>query len=152
MKDLTKIYIDLSKCTEEERKHIRTKIFNSEFPIATITRYILENMMEYRIKENPYLLINEFVHWKLNESIRDKTELTYPEFIKLFEGGEDTDTEKCEKCEGRTALISGTFYYHPDPEPYINGVQETSDVNEGECWVGAYKCDDCNHIQGLWNE
>lgn len=83
------IYIDLSKCSEEERKYIRTKIFNSEFPVATLTRHILENMIVRKFNGTPYLLINEFDHWQLDRCYMDKTELTYPEFIKLFEGGEE---------------------------------------------------------------
>lgn len=85
MKDLTKYYIDLSKCTEEQRKYIRTKIFNSEFPVATLTRHILENMIVRKFNGTPYLLINDLDHWKLDRTDMNKTELTYPEFIKLFE-------------------------------------------------------------------
>lgn len=86
--DKSKIYLDLSKCTEEEIKEVITKIFSSDFPVATLTRHILENMMVHKFNGTPYLLINEFDHWKLNKTDMDKTELTYPEFIKLFEGGE----------------------------------------------------------------
>ena len=87
------IYIDLSKCTEEELKQVITKIFSSDSPVATLTRYILEKMMVHKFNGTPYLLINKFNHWKLNETDMGKTELTYPEFIKLFNGGDEVRTQ-----------------------------------------------------------
>jgi len=65
---------------------------------------------------------------------------------------EPSDTHKCKECGGRTALIHGSFYYEPDSEPYMSGVEEEAKVSTGECWVGGYKCDDCGNIQGLWHE
>jgi hypothetical protein len=62
------------------------------------------------------------------------------------------DTKQCKECGGRTALIHGSFYYEPDSEPYMNGVEEEAKVSTGECWVGGYKCDDCGNIQDLWSE
>lgn len=64
----------------------------------------------------------------------------------------DFDTRACEKCGGRTALVTGQFYYEPDSEPYKNGIEEEAMVDSGECWVGGYKCDDCGHVQGMWHE
>ena len=63
-----------------------------------------------------------------------------------------SDTKKCKECGGRTALITGSFYYEPDAEPYENGIEEEAKAGTGECWVGGYKCDDCGNIQGLWHE
>jgi hypothetical protein len=62
------------------------------------------------------------------------------------------DSQKCEKCGGRTALVTGTFYYDADDEPYNNGVEEDAKVESGDCWVGGFKCDDCENVQGLWHE
>jgi hypothetical protein len=61
-----------------------------------------------------------------------------------------TDNNKCEKCNSRTALISGYWYFQPDSEPYMNGIQKESLVNEGEQWINGLKCDDCGHIQDLF--
>lgn len=75
------------------------------------------------------------------------------EEMKEFRGTEVLhDTPKCKICGGRTALIKGIFCYEAHDEPYVNGVGEESEVSEGECWVGAYKCDKCDNIQGLWTE
>lgn len=63
-----------------------------------------------------------------------------------------SDTEVCHKCGGRTALVTGSFYYEPDAEPYENGIEEEAKVGTGECWAGGYKCDDCGNVQGLWHE
>lgn len=62
------------------------------------------------------------------------------------------DTQKCEKCGGRTALVTGMFYYETHDEPYNTGIEEEAEVESGECWVGGYKCDDCGNVQGLWHE
>lgn len=62
------------------------------------------------------------------------------------------DTPICKECGGRTATVSGTFYYSPDEEPYNSGIIEKSLVGDGECWVVAFICDDCGNIQNLQNE
>ena len=64
----------------------------------------------------------------------------------------NVDTKTCKVCGGRTALVTGEFYYDPDAEPYQNGIKEEAKVQSGECWVGGYKCDDCGSIQDLWHE
>lgn len=71
-----------------------------------------------------------------------------PKEIKL----NDTDTDACKECGGRTALVTGFFSYEPNSEPYNNGVEEVAKVTSGQCWVGAYKCDDCGTVQKLWTE
>jgi len=63
-----------------------------------------------------------------------------------------SDTHECSKCGGRTALVTGWFNYEPDAEPYQNGIEEQAKVQDGECWVCGYKCDDCGNVQGLWHE
>lgn len=67
-------------------------------------------------------------------------------------GQESSDTQKCEKCGGRTALVTGMFIYEPDAEPYSSGVEEEAGVKSGECFVGGYICDNCGNVQGLWHE
>ena len=74
--DKSKIYLDLSKCTEEQQKHTKTltgikndseRIYLSFSPIQNVWGYFD------------------------SIGIKNKTELTYPEFIKLFEGGESKE-------------------------------------------------------------
>lgn len=62
------------------------------------------------------------------------------------------DSEKCDKCGGRTALVTGQFYYEPEAEPYMNGKTEACLVKSGDCWVGGFICDSCGNVQGLWHE
>lgn len=77
MKDLTKYFIDLSKCSEEQRKHIISLLPEKEF----------DN--QYQISRHHFhLSFDEDDQWWVYNSTIGKTELTYPEFIKLFEGGE----------------------------------------------------------------
>lgn len=64
----------------------------------------------------------------------------------------NTDTPKCEKCKGRTALVTGNFSYHVDDEPYKSGISEQAISEDGDCWLGAHKCDECGNIQGFWIE
>lgn len=82
--DKSKFYLDLSKCTEE-KKHIKTltgikndseRIYLSFSPIQNVWGYFD------------------------SIGIKNKTEITYPEFIKLFECGEgekEIDIEKMAK-------------------------------------------------------
>jgi hypothetical protein len=57
------------------------------------------------------------------------------------------DTDKCEKCGSRTALVSGQWYHEMDSEPYMSGKK----IND-EDWIHGFKCDDCGHLQGIWDE
>ena len=51
-----------------------------------------------------------------------------------YDDSKACDSQKCEKCGCRTALITGIFYYEPDDEPYNNGVTEEAKVEGGEGW------------------
>ena len=70
-----KYFIDLSKCSEEQRKHIKS----------------ITKISEHYINYAPYLFFCN--NWKKSHGGYVKranlTELQYPEFIKLFEGGEE---------------------------------------------------------------
>ena len=63
-----------------------------------------------------------------------------------------TDNPVCEKWGGRTAFISGVFYYTQDSEPYLAGKEEESYKSEGECNISGFICDDCENIQGVIGE
>lgn len=64
---------------------------------------------------------------------------------------EDCDTEKCVKCQGRTGLVSGWFHYEQNQEPYLSG-EMVDERATGEKYLCAYVCDDCNHIQGMFDD
>ena len=84
--DKSKVFINLSKCTEEEQKHIFSLLPDDE--LRTYLRYN---------KFQPYLNF-DFLQWFIcnHEVISRKTELTYLEFIKLFEGGESKEVLQVE--------------------------------------------------------
>ena len=74
-----KIYLDLSKCTEEERKSL-----------TPILKKAGEHIC-YPIEKSDNNLLSFSPHcngWNPFREVYSKQELTYPEFIKLFEGGE----------------------------------------------------------------
>lgn len=75
-----KYFIDLSKCSEEQRKHIFSLLPERK------------KTVQYWFDKQNILLYFDNVDglWWVNGDIApiEKTELTYPEFIKLFEGGE----------------------------------------------------------------
>lgn len=62
------------------------------------------------------------------------------------------DTSKCEKCNGRTALVAGWFHYEADQEPYNSGEILEGERKTGEKYICAFVCDDCDHIQGMWDD
>ena len=73
-----KYFIDLSKLSEEQRKHI----------FSLLPKCINEE--DYMIFDSFYFLHSDQGRWYCGSSWVSiaKTELTYPEFIKLFDGGE----------------------------------------------------------------
>lgn len=78
------IYIDLSKCSEEQRKEIARTINKHGHSITSKANYEIIN--GYYDELFPLLTYHEY--WYCSRYASGKTELTYPEFIKLFEGGE----------------------------------------------------------------
>ena len=81
------IYIDLSKCSEKEQKLI----------VSILPQSL--SSLQYEIDEHNFMLYYEDDEWWVNGTKPPvyKTELTYPEFIKLFEGWGETDIEKLAK-------------------------------------------------------
>lgn len=91
MKDLTKIFIDLSKCSEEQQKHIFSLLPEPEKP----DYYEVYNNYKYL----QFIPASKFGNdrWMVDKQAFNKTELTYPEFIKLFEGGEGEKKPRVER-------------------------------------------------------
>ena len=92
----------------------------------------------------------EFSHFEIINS--DNGEIIIKDLSIVLEKEGKHDTINCEKCGGRTALVTGFFNDEPDSEPYNSGIEEESKVEDGECWTGGYKCDDCGLVQSLWHE
>jgi ssDNA-binding Zn-finger/Zn-ribbon topoisomerase 1 len=61
----------------------------------------------------------------------------------------ENQPDKCEKCGGRLALVTGSWHYEPDDEPYEEGVEEEAKTSGGQEYLAASKCDDCDHIQDI---
>ena len=107
MKDLTKIYLDLSKCSDEEIKETYKKIKNSGQNIHTQTKRDLINGI---VTHCYWFLFFDGNAWNQNETpLSGRTELTYPEFIKLFEGGESDGWIKI-KSEKDLPEQGGRYY------------------------------------------
>ena len=130
--NIEKYFIDLSKCSEEQQKHIVSLLPDRK------------KTVQYWFDKHNILLYfdDEDGLWWVNGDIApaDKTELLYPEFIKLFEGGEDnngwikieSETPTLEQC-GTEFLVcveksTGQEYqlcewWNPEDgetEPYFN--------------------------------
>ena len=100
--DKSKIYLNLSKCTEEEIKETYKKIKDSDQNIHTQTERDLINGI---VTHCYWFLFFDGNAWNQNETpLSGRTELTYPEFIKLFEGGE-TSAENSEVERIRRSAI-----------------------------------------------
>lgn len=86
MKDLTIYFIDLSKLNKEERKSLPQILDKAG---ENIHEQTLDNLLNDRY-DDEYIYLAQFFNgeWvRFNDKL-SRTELTYPEFIKLFEGGE----------------------------------------------------------------
>ncbi len=63
-----------------------------------------------------------------------------------------SDNDPCKKCGGRTALVSGIFYFEQDQEPYKSGIHETAINESGDFYLHGTVCDDCNELSNLCDD
>lgn len=115
------IYLDLSKCSEEERKslpQILEKAGQEVYFLAkpTLLSGKLDTYYPYLVFSRPSSNIWVFSHVK-----PDRTEITYPEFIKIFEVGEGEDNEN---------LLIKFLEFHYRNNPFRNHASNINDVRE----------------------
>lgn len=111
--DKSKIYLDLSKCTEEERKSL-TPILKKE-----------GEHICYPIEKSDNNLLSFSPHcngWNSFREVYSKQELTYPEFIKLFEGGESKEVLQVENngwisVDKKLPSIEGEYLIYKEDNP-----------------------------------
>lgn len=86
MNEREKYFIDLSKLSEEQRKSLPQILDNAGENIYEET---LDDLLNDRFDEE-YIYLAQFFdgEWLRFKDNLNRTELTYPDFIKLFEGGE----------------------------------------------------------------
>lgn len=84
--DKTKIYLDLSNCTEEEIKSLPQILEKAGETLGDQTDLEGDDLSYWTNFHKP----DYATYWTCGTSTStpEKTELTYPEFIKLFEGVE----------------------------------------------------------------
>ena len=75
-----KYFIDLSKCSDEQHREVISLVKNNMEKTAVILDILLFNE-----SQNLWCTFDKYGG--------AKKELTYPEFIKFFEGGEEENTE-----------------------------------------------------------
>ena len=81
------IFINLSKLSEEQIKALPQMFENSGDRVLPET---LSDLISGKITDGFKFLFYSPSGWNQNDYVLNgRTELTYPEFIKLFEGGED---------------------------------------------------------------
>ena len=98
-----KIYIDLGKCSADQRNHIFSLLPDPENP--------MQCRLFWKFK---YLhFSSDLKKWIVQSGTENKTELTYPEFIKLFEGGEG------EKYDLEALAEESVNEVHPDNSDYL---------------------------------
>lgn len=110
--DKSKFYLNLTMCTEEERKSLPQIIKKANEYIYEMSEKMLNSgLLIDEDGDDSYILLsksleNEWIAY-LKSGCDDKTELTYPEFIKLFEGGESikSDQTQLEKLEADKAEL-----------------------------------------------
>ena len=82
-----KYFIDLSKLSDEQIKALPQKFENAGHKILSET---LSDLISGKITDGFKFLFYSPSGWNQNDyPLNGRTELTYPEFIKLFEGGEE---------------------------------------------------------------
>lgn len=115
MKDLTKYFIDLSKLSEEQRKSLPRILREAGELICDMTENMLNSggLIDEDGDGDFVLLAKSENKWTgyLKSGCIGRTEVTYPEFIKLFEGGEEENNGWI-KIEGITneIKVSGNLW------------------------------------------
>lgn len=109
MKDLTKYFIDLSKLSGDKLKSLVPILENAGYHVYFEDRIFLKHGKYHK----PYFHLLNNKSWMSSLFLVMKTELTYPEFIKLFEGGEG---ELCVKVEEKFKVIDL-------PKPYMTPIK-----------------------------
>lgn len=98
--DKSKIYLDLSKLSKEQRKNIAKVFFKTNTLISSITLEMLNggSIVDSDGDKCFTFLMKAHKEWSghTKSEIKGKTEFTYPEFIKLFEGRESDGWIKIE--------------------------------------------------------
>ena len=131
------IFLDLSKCTEEEIKETYKKIKNSNQNIHTQTKRDLINGI---VTHCYWFLFFDGNAWNQNGTpLSGRTELTYPEFIKLFEGGETSaeneEVKLFEENQRRAGIRHAMYllesfkedYYSVDAKSLYNSIDVLCD-------------------------
>lgn len=88
------IYLDLSKLSEEQRNHIFSLLPTEPHRDA----YNIFRNYKY-LQFIPKSKFQEKEKWMVDKQAFDKVELTYLEFIKLFEGGESKEVLQVENIK-----------------------------------------------------
>lgn len=135
--DKSKIYLDLSKCTEEEIKETYKKIKNSNQNIHTLTKRDLINGI---VTHCYWFLFFDGNAWNQNETpLSSRTELTYPEFIKLFEGGESKEVLQVDIYSGELNTERISMYKKLSEQYNIEESTVRDIFNAGADWVNKLK-------------
>lgn len=63
--------------------------------------------------------------------------------------GKEAVVHSCKKCGSKLALVSGTFYFQADAEPYESGVEEELDIDT-DMHIHAHYCIVCYELPEIW--
>ena len=129
--NIEKYFIDLSKCSEEQRKHIFSLLPDRK------------KTVQYWFDKHNILLYfdDEDGLWWVNGDIApaDKTEITYPEFIKLFEGGESKEVLQVDIYSGELNTERISMYKKLSEQYNIEESTVRDIFNAGADWVNKLK-------------
>lgn len=105
MKNKEKYFLDLSKLNKEQQKHIVSLLPEPKYST------------QYQILEMHYILhLDTELWWVINKSTvqKSKTELTYSEFIGMFEGEEEPENNGWISVETKPDKFQDVILYRED--------------------------------------
>ena len=116
--------LDLSKCTEEERKSLPQILEKARQEIYFLAKpTLLSGKLDLYY---PYLVFSRPSSnvWVFSHNKPDRTELTYPEFIKLFEGAESKEVLQVENngwisVDKKLPSIEGEYLTYKEVEKKV---------------------------------
>ena len=126
--DKTKYFIDLSKLSEEQRKSLPQIFENAGQEIYFLAKpTLLSGKLDTYY---PYLFFSlpSSNIWVFSHNKPDRTELTYPEFIKLFEGGEEETLRQ--QFESEITTKGAEFLFDSNNQNYIMWLENKINSNQ----------------------
>ncbi|MBQ8482841.1 MAG: hypothetical protein IJ504_00890 [Bacteroidales bacterium] len=106
---------------------------------------VVQNILEEYPFEKHYDEIINAIEYYIRECMIDQNFLNLPE-------PETDNIPKCKACGGKLSLVSRTFNFNPDPEPFESGREEDIELKYYTAELTAMVCVNCGKMTEINHE